>query len=480
MAAPRMNPMLMSPEVRANLEKFRRAQPASAVVGGVSASSSPDGKLRTPSPSAGASKQVKPRTKTESGVKSDRIPKGARFGDLTVISAGRTVNKSKMSLCRCSCGAYTVVGNANLASGRTTSCGFCRPADGATQKSGCCNKTRHPLHAVWCRIKERCHGQDSAQYHNYGARGISVCEEWKKSFKAFQQWAFANGWIMGRALSRIDPAGNYEPGNCAWTSIDADGVNTGGDVLLSYKGETKSVTKWAEETGLYRSTIIGRIHDGWAPEDVLEKPVNALNRSGVEGECKYVKFALLINPMILSTGQQKKMNFVTKTIFTDSRVENGMRLVEMAAKPHTEEIHRVCPPGTRIALTVTFLCPYPSGTPEDERVERGLMGECFDCDNKYKAIGDAFTNAGWWPDDRFVTTLKIEKRRTTALPRIEVILEPDIIREPSLLSDESLLEDSPIATEYPEEESLSLFSSIDKAAVDSSCPPHGSSHTIRQ
>ena len=92
------------------------------------------------------------------------------------------------------------------------------------------------------------------------------------------------------------------------------------------------------------------------------------------------------------------------------------------------------------------------------------MGECFDCDNKYKAIGDAFTNAGWWPDDRFVTSLKIEKRRTIAMPRIEIIIEPDTLREPSLLSEESMLEDEPIIldNDIDEDDDFSLFSAMTK------------------
>jgi hypothetical protein len=61
----------------------------------------------------------------------------------------------------------------------------------------------------------------------------------------------------------------------------------------------------------------------------------------------------------------------------------------------------------------------------------------------------------------------IEKRRTIAMPRIEIIIEPDIIREPSLLSDETQLDDEPIAidNEIDEEDDFSLFAAINRDEI---------------
>ena len=462
--------MLMSAATRANLEKLKMQPYLDAMV-----SSSPSKVIR---PSTQQRLEEKSRTSKEkwesakvNSTDVGRLPKGSKYGKLTILESGRTVNKVKMSLCKCDCGTYTVVSNAHLVSGHTRSCGCSTIGIDVEKKKKRDERNKHPLYKAWGSMKRRCYNPNAQQYHNYGARGITVCDEWRKSYKSFQTWALDNGWGRGLSLDRINNDGNYEPSNCRWTDHVMQGRNRRTNMLLTYKGETKTVAEWSEITGLYYTTLIERIRNGWSPEEVIETPKRAYNRGGEKTHRKYAKFSLFINPLILSTGQQKKMNFVTKTIFTDSRVENGMRLVEMAAKPHTEEIHRVCPPGTRIALTVTFLCPYPAGTPEEERIERGLMGEGFDCDNKYKAIGDAFTNAGWWPDDRFVTSLMIEKRRTTATPRIEIIIEPDVIREPSLMTDEDVLEDSPIAidNEIDEEDDFSLFSSLDK---ESSCEEH--------
>ena len=48
------------------------------------------------------------------------------------------------------------------------------------------NYERDKLNNVYWKIKERCYNPKCASYHNYGGRGIVMCEEWKNSFQAFR------------------------------------------------------------------------------------------------------------------------------------------------------------------------------------------------------------------------------------------------------------------------------------------------------
>jgi hypothetical protein len=66
----------------------------------------------------------------------------------------------------------------------------------------------------WAMMKSRCNNKKDSNYHNYGARGIKVCDRWKTFIKFYED--------MGErpadtTLDRIDVNGNYEPGNCQWS-----------------------------------------------------------------------------------------------------------------------------------------------------------------------------------------------------------------------------------------------------------------------
>jgi hypothetical protein len=75
----------------------------------------------------------------------------------------------------------------------------------------------HPLYSVWLGMKTRCSNPNQPSYKHYGARGVSVCDRWKESFKAFL------GDVGERpspdhTLDRIDVDGDYEPSNVRWAT----------------------------------------------------------------------------------------------------------------------------------------------------------------------------------------------------------------------------------------------------------------------
>jgi hypothetical protein len=67
----------------------------------------------------------------------------------------------------------------------------------------------------WCSMRNRCSNPNNIGFANYGGRGVTVCERWA-DFAAFL--ADMGPRPDGHTLDRIDPDGNYEPGNCRWVT----------------------------------------------------------------------------------------------------------------------------------------------------------------------------------------------------------------------------------------------------------------------
>lgn len=119
----------------------------------------------------------------------------------------------------CSCGNETTATSWKLTSGYKASCG-CAFRDAITTHG----KSRTRAYRIWQHMRQRCSDKATGETRdNYYGKGIRVCERWQQ-FEAFLQ-------DMGepednQSLDRINPNGNYEPGNCRWATAAMQGRNT--------------------------------------------------------------------------------------------------------------------------------------------------------------------------------------------------------------------------------------------------------------
>lgn len=74
-----------------------------------------------------------------------------------------------------------------------------------------------PEYHIWQAMKQRCHNPRCEDYHNYGGRGIVVCEAWRNDFMAFRRY-MGQRTNSDYTIDRKDPNGNYEPGNVRWAT----------------------------------------------------------------------------------------------------------------------------------------------------------------------------------------------------------------------------------------------------------------------
>jgi hypothetical protein len=125
------------------------------------------------------------------------------------------------------------------------------------------------LYSRWINMKHRCYNPKFPNYRHYGGRGITICNEWLESFESFLSWALANNYRQELDLDRADNNGNYEPNNCRFVTKKENTRNRRIATTMTVDGVTKTVSEWAEITGMPYDTMFRRVKLGWEPKDVF-------------------------------------------------------------------------------------------------------------------------------------------------------------------------------------------------------------------
>lgn len=186
---------------------------------------------------------------------------GKTFGELYVEAQAETkhyeCNRGELRyVCRCSCGNTTIVSGTSLRSGHTKTCGHCAEIDGTPV-----GKTR--LYRIWSGMKNRCFNPHEPAYKNYGARGITVCDEWRDDFHAFAEWSLSHGYAENLSIDRIENDGIYSPDNCRWATDLTQANNTRNNINIEIDGETHTLAEWSRISGVGVTTIRCRLKLGW-------------------------------------------------------------------------------------------------------------------------------------------------------------------------------------------------------------------------
>jgi hypothetical protein len=127
---------------------------------------------------------------------------------------------------------------------------------------------------AWNSMRQRCENTRHRQYKDYGGRGIKVCDRWQ----VFEHFLIDMGEAPADlTLERLDNNGDYEPANCAWRSRKAQSRNRRDNRQITYKGQTKCLSEWAEQYSLSKSTLKYRIDKGWTLGEALTLPATKTN-----------------------------------------------------------------------------------------------------------------------------------------------------------------------------------------------------------
>jgi hypothetical protein len=146
------------------------------------------------------------------------------IGLWTVIERVKIDKPHTHWLCKCKCGTIRIVDGDELRTGRSNSCGCVRNKE-SSKRMNTHGLSDTRIYNIWTDVKKRCYNKRNKEFHNYGGRGISVCEAWKHNFIDFYNWAMDNGYSDDLTIDRMDVNGNYEPSNCRWATWSEQGRN---------------------------------------------------------------------------------------------------------------------------------------------------------------------------------------------------------------------------------------------------------------
>jgi hypothetical protein len=112
-------------------------------------------------------------------------------------------------------------------------CDNCSRASGHNTKDG---RSTEALNNVYKKMKSRCYNTNDTKYYNYGAKGITICDEWLEDYSIFKEWAYANGYTSNEnvkhyrdylSIDRIDNSKGYTPSNCQWITVSENSIKRG-------------------------------------------------------------------------------------------------------------------------------------------------------------------------------------------------------------------------------------------------------------
>lgn len=199
---------------------------------------------------------------------------GLRSGKLEVIGERKSEKNStsnhKIVICKCDCGRIYETRGTLIKQQKVKSCG-CVGIEKSIKRL-----TKHGhygtrLYRIWNSIKMRCLNPKNYAFFRYGGRGIKVCDEWKKDFMSFYNWAMSNGYKENLTIDRINNNGNYEPSNCRWADRKTQSRNRSTNRLLYYNGKLLCLSSWAEILGINQETIRSRLRKGLSVSEVLSR-----------------------------------------------------------------------------------------------------------------------------------------------------------------------------------------------------------------
>ena len=136
------------------------------------------------------------------------------------------------------------------------------------------NGERHPLYRIFQGMKKRCYNENYKGYKFYGARGITIAEEWLANSDKFVKWGIENGWKKGLCIDRRNTKKKYRgysSENCRFITQAKNNDNRINSKHYTYKGKKVNAAWVCKHYDITRGTFDKFIKQGCTPKEAVRK-----------------------------------------------------------------------------------------------------------------------------------------------------------------------------------------------------------------
>lgn len=140
---------------------------------------------------------------------------------------------------------------------------------------------RRKIYNCYANIRNRCYTSTHKDFHRYGGRGVTMCDEWKNDFDSFRIWALENGWEPNLRIDK-DILYNkkhgtkvgiiYNPEYCCFVTPKDNSNQREVCVFYEYKGQQLTLSQICEIEDINRSKMQHRIESGMSLMEALAMP----------------------------------------------------------------------------------------------------------------------------------------------------------------------------------------------------------------
>lgn len=127
------------------------------------------------------------------------------------------------------------------------------------------------LYRIWKTMKCRCYNANHPTFVFYGAKGITICDEWRCSFAKFAEWAHTHGYRDELEIDRINVYQGYYPENCRWITHYEQTINRRDTLYIIADNMEAKLYDFCIERGINRNSV-----NAWRYSGVLEQKISEI------------------------------------------------------------------------------------------------------------------------------------------------------------------------------------------------------------